>query len=79
MTPEYDALVDEARATPDEEARWEIYAQLEELMFGEDGALPITPIMWYTFPNLENDAVRDTLFINPLDQIDFTKVVVQEG
>jgi oligopeptide transport system substrate-binding protein len=77
--PEYDALVDEARATPDEEARWEIYAQLEDLMFGEDGALPITPIMWYTYPNLENDAVRDTFFISPLDQIDFTKVVVQEG
>ena len=77
--PEYDALIEEARATPDEEARWEIYAQLEELMFGPDGGLPITPIMWYTFPNLENDAVRDTLFINPLDQIDFTKVVVQEG
>ena len=77
--PEYDALVEEARATPDEEARWEIYAQLEDLMFGEDGALPITPIMWYTYPNLENDAVRDTFFISPLDQIDFTKVVVQEG
>ena len=46
---DYDALVDEARATPDEDARWEIYAQLEELMFGEDGALPITPIFWYTF------------------------------
>ena len=77
--PEYDALIEEARATPDEAARWEIYAQIEDLMFGEDGALPITPIMWYTFPNLENDAVRDTLFINPLDSIDFTKVVVQEG
>ncbi len=77
--PEYDALIEEARATPDEAARWEIYAQLEDVMFGEDGALPITPIMWYTFPNLENDAVRDTLFINPLDSIDFTKVVVQEG
>jgi oligopeptide transport system substrate-binding protein len=77
--PEYDRLVEEARATPEENARWEIYGQLEDLMFGEDGALPITPIMWYTFPNLESDAVRDTLFINPLDQIDFTKVVVQEG
>ena len=77
--PEYDRLIEEARATPDEEARCEIYAQLEDLMFGEDGALPITPIMWYTFPNLENDAVRDSLFINPLDQIDFTEVVVQEG
>jgi oligopeptide transport system substrate-binding protein len=77
--PDYDALVDEAKATPDEDARWEIYAQLEELMFGPDGGLPITPIMWYTYPNLENDAVRDTFFISPLDQIDFTKVVVQEG
>ena len=77
--PEYDALIEEARATPDDEARWEIYGQLEDVMFGEDGGLPITPIMWYTFPNLENDAVRDSLFINPLDQIDFTKVVVQEG
>jgi oligopeptide transport system substrate-binding protein len=77
--PEYDALIEEARATPDEEARWEVYAQLEDLMFGEDGGLPITPIMWYTYPNLENDAVRDTFFISPLDQIDFTKVVVQEG
>jgi oligopeptide transport system substrate-binding protein len=77
--PEYDALVEEARATPEDDARFEIYAQLEELMFGEDGGLPITPIMWYTYPNLENDAVRDTFFISPLDQIDFTKVVVQEG
>jgi oligopeptide transport system substrate-binding protein len=77
--PEYDALVEEARATPEDDARFEIYGQLEDLMFGEDGALPITPIMWYTYPNLENDAVRDTFFISPLDQIDFTKVVVQEG
>jgi oligopeptide transport system substrate-binding protein len=76
---EYDALVEQAKQTPDEAARWELYAQMEQLMFGEDGELPITPIMWYTYPNLENDAVRDTFFISPLDQIDFTKVVVQGG
>jgi hypothetical protein len=52
---------------------------MEDIMFGEDGEMPLTPIMWYTYPNLENDRVRDTFFINALDQIDFTKVVVQEG
>jgi oligopeptide transport system substrate-binding protein len=76
---DYDALVEEARQTEDDNARYEIYRQLEGIMFDEGGELPITPIMWYTYPNLENDAVRDTFFISPLDQIDFTKVVVAGG
>jgi ABC-type oligopeptide transport system substrate-binding subunit len=76
---DYDALIEQARETPDDDARYEIYHQAEEVMFGPDGDVPITPIMWYTYPNLENDAVRDTLFISSLDQIDFTKVVVQGG
>jgi oligopeptide transport system substrate-binding protein len=76
---DYDALVEEARKTEDDNARYEIYRQLEGIMFDEGGELPITPIMWYTYPNLENDAVRDTFFISPLDQIDFTKVVVAGG
>jgi oligopeptide transport system substrate-binding protein len=74
---DYDATVEEARKTIDDDARYELYGQLEDIMFGEDGELPITPIMWYTYPNLEQDNVRDTFFISPLDQIDFTKVVVQ--
>jgi oligopeptide transport system substrate-binding protein len=74
---EFDALVEQAKAEPDEAARFELYAQMEDIMFGEEGEVPLTPIMWYTYPNLENDAVRDTFFISPLDQIDFTKVVVQ--
>jgi oligopeptide transport system substrate-binding protein len=76
---EFDALVEQARGEDDEAARFELYAQMEDIMFGEDGEVPLTPIMWYTFPNLENDRVRDTFFISPLNQIDFTKVVVQEG
>jgi oligopeptide transport system substrate-binding protein len=76
---EFDALVEQAKGETDDNARFELYAQMEDIMFGENGDLPITPIMWYTYPNLENDAVRDTLFISPLNQIDFTKVVVQEG
>jgi oligopeptide transport system substrate-binding protein len=76
---EFDALVEQSRGEEDETARFELYAQMEDIMFGEDGEVPLTPIMWYTYPNLENDKVRETFFINPLDQIDFTKVVVQEG
>jgi oligopeptide transport system substrate-binding protein len=75
---EYDALVEEVRDTSTS-ARYEIYRQLEGIMFDEDGDVPLTPIMWYTYPNLEQDSVRDTFFINPLDQIDFTKVVVAGG
>jgi oligopeptide transport system substrate-binding protein len=73
----YDALVAQARKTPDDTARYQIYAQLEQIMFGQDGAMPIMPIYWYTFPNLEKLSIKDTFFISPLDQIDFTKVVVQ--
>jgi oligopeptide transport system substrate-binding protein len=74
---EYDALVEEAKQTVDDAARFEIYRQLEGIMFDEAGEVPLSPIMWYTYPNLEQDSIRDTFFINPLDQIDFTKVVVQ--
>jgi ABC-type oligopeptide transport system substrate-binding subunit len=73
----YDDLVAKARATPDDSARYEIYAQLEDKLFGQDGALPLSPIYWYIYPNLEKLSIKDTFFVSPLDQIDFTKVVVE--
>jgi oligopeptide transport system substrate-binding protein len=73
----FDDLVAEAKATEDEAARVELYGQLEDMLFGEDGALPILPIYWYTYPNLEKESIKDTFFISPLDQIDFTAVEVQ--
>ncbi len=76
---DFDALVAQAKETPDETARFAIYKQLEDKLFGQDGALPIMPIYWYTYPNLEKLSVKDTFFISSLDQIDFTKVVVQSG
>jgi oligopeptide transport system substrate-binding protein len=75
---EFDALIEQARTEEDDDARYDLYAQAEAIMFGEDGEMPLTPIMWYTYPNLEVDAIRDTFFISPLDQIDFSKVVVQQ-
>jgi oligopeptide transport system substrate-binding protein len=76
---DFDALVAKARETPDDTARFAIYKQLEEKLFGQDGALPIMPIYWYTYPNLEKLSVKDTFFISALDQIDFTKVEVKSG
>jgi oligopeptide transport system substrate-binding protein len=76
---DFDALVAQAKETPDDTARYAIYKQLEEKLFGQDGALPIMPIYWYTYPNLEKLSVKDTFFISSLDQIDFTKVEVKSG
>jgi oligopeptide transport system substrate-binding protein len=76
---EFDDLVAQAKETPDDTARFAIYKQLEEKLFGQDGALPIMPIYWYTYPNLEKLSVKDTFFISSLDQIDFTKVEVKSG
>ena len=76
---DFDALVAEAKETPDDTARFAIYKQLEDKLFGQDGALPILPIYWYTYPNLEKLSVKDTFFISSLDQIDFTKVEVKSG
>jgi oligopeptide transport system substrate-binding protein len=73
----YDDLVAQARETPDDSARYDIYAQLEDKLFGQDGALPILPIYWYTYPNLEKLSIKDTFNINPLDQFELTQVVVK--
>ena len=74
---DFDALVAKAKETPDDTARFELYAQMEDKLFGDDGDMPFTPIMWYTYPNLEKASIKDSFFISPLDQIDFTKVVVK--
>jgi oligopeptide transport system substrate-binding protein len=74
----YDALVAQARRTPDNDARYQIYAQLEQKLVGQDGGLPFTPLYWYTYPNLEKLSVKDSFTVNLLNQIDLTKVVVRE-
>src|SRR4029453_5557835 len=77
---DFDALVAEARKTPDDTARFGLYAPMGEMLFGQEGALPVMPIIpiyWYTFPNLEKLSIKDTFNISPLDQFDLTKVVVQ--
>ncbi len=74
---EYDRLVNEARATEDDDARYDIYAELEQIMFGEDGEVPLAPIYWYTFTSLERESIKDTFNIGPQNDIDLTQVRVE--
>jgi len=75
---EYDALIEKARNTIDNDERYEIYGQAEDILFGEDGDVPVLPIYFYTYNTLEKESVKETFEINLLDQIDLTKVVVTE-
>ena len=76
--PKYDALLEEARRTADNDARYELYGQMEDMLLGADGAVPMTPLYWYTYVNLERPSVQDTFDVNLLLQTDLTTVVVKE-
>ena len=74
--PKYDALVKKAENTKDNQARFKIYAQLEDMLTGPNGDFPIIPIYWYTYVTQEAASVRDSFNINLLDQFDLSKVKV---
>jgi ABC-type oligopeptide transport system substrate-binding subunit len=72
----YDQIVEQARNTPDNAKRYELYSQLEQKMFGQDGSVPLIPIYWYTYTQLEKESIGETYNLNLLDQVDLTKVEV---
>jgi oligopeptide transport system substrate-binding protein len=71
---EYDALVEEARSTPDDQERFELYGEMEKILFGPDGEVPVVPVYWNTFVQLEDESIQDTFGINQLGQIDLRGV-----
>ena len=75
---EYDALIEKARRTQDDGARYEIYAEAEEILFGENGDLPVLPVYYYTYQGLERESINDSFELNLLGQVDLTRVVVIE-
>jgi oligopeptide transport system substrate-binding protein len=77
--PSYDTLVEQARKTPDNAQRFALYKQLEDKLVGKDGAMPIVPIYWYTFVQLERSSIKDTLNVSPLGLTDYSKVVETDG
>jgi oligopeptide transport system substrate-binding protein len=74
----YDSLVAKARQTQDDDARYEVYRQLEEIMNGPQGEMPVLPIYWYTYVDQERESVKDTYKINLLNQTDLTQVEIRE-
>ena len=71
---EYDAIINEARNTPDNDARYELYRQAEEILFAEDGDFPIIPIYWYDVVYECDD--RAGMDPNILAQYDLTRVSI---
>jgi ABC-type oligopeptide transport system substrate-binding subunit len=76
---EYDGIVEQARRTADDAERYELYGRLERILFGPDGDVPILPIYWYTFVQLEDPAIKDTFGISQTGQIDLRGVVEGDG
>jgi oligopeptide transport system substrate-binding protein len=72
---EYDAIINEARNTPDNDARYELYRQAEEILFAEDGDFPIIPIYWYTTSFMNATTVQGWT-PNILAQYDLTGVSI---
>jgi ABC-type oligopeptide transport system substrate-binding subunit len=70
----YDRLLARARREPDAAAREEIYGQAEAVLAGEDGRVPVLPLFWRAYHNLENLSVRRSFALNPLGQIDLSAV-----
>ena len=75
---DYDAVIEKAKNTADNDARYKLYGEAEDILGGENGDMPVMPIYWYTFANLERESVKDTFSVNLLNQTDLTKVVVTE-
>ena len=71
----YDRLVKKAERTPGTAARHKVYQQLENILTGPSGQLPIMPIYWYTFSALVKNHVKGFI-IQPTHQTDYSKVSI---
>ena len=56
---DYDAVIEKAKNTADTDARYKLYGEAEDILGGENGEMPVMPIYWYTFTNLERESVKD--------------------
>jgi oligopeptide transport system substrate-binding protein len=77
-SPAYDKLVDKARATQDNGQRYGVYKQLEQILGGQAGQMPVLPIYWYTYIQQERPSIKGTWNLNLLDQTDLTLVKVKQ-
>ncbi len=73
----YDRLIERAHSTPNDADRHRLYAQAEAMLTGPDGALPIIPSYWATFPTMRRPGVEGWR-PNLLGRYDFTKVSIAD-
>jgi oligopeptide transport system substrate-binding protein len=71
----FDSLVNQAESTTDTNQRYALYKQLEGMLDGPNGDMPIMPIYWYTYAMLVKPNVQG-FEVNPMDNFDLTKVSV---
>ncbi len=69
----YDAIVEKAARTPNEDARFKLYQQAETILSGANGQLPIMPIYWYVFHSLVKPNVQG-YNIDLVDRTDYSGV-----
>jgi ABC-type oligopeptide transport system substrate-binding subunit len=72
---QYTGLLQKATASSNDGARYELYRKAEQILTGRNGAMPIAPIYWYTYANLQQPWVHGYA-INPMDEVDLSKVSV---
>ena len=74
--PEYDALIDAAKATSDPAERMDYFHQAEDILFNEDWVLG--PIYFYTQKYMLKDNI-DNIYYTPLGYFFFTHATKAEG
>jgi oligopeptide transport system substrate-binding protein len=71
----FDSLYAQARQTPDDNQRYKIYRQMEQVLYGPNGDVPAAPIYWYTNTTLRKPDLQN-FSVSPQTFIDFTKIKV---
>ena len=71
--PEFDRLLEQARATTDAGRRLRLYAQAERLVLSD---APVIPLYFYRDYRITNNRVQNQVF-NPMGQVDMWKVWVK--
>ncbi|HET7572158.1 MAG TPA: peptide ABC transporter substrate-binding protein [Gaiellaceae bacterium] len=74
---EFDSDLQKATAASDEDTRYSYYQKAEQILTGKNGDMPVAPIYWYTYANLQKSYVQG-YEINPMDEIDLAKVSVSK-
>jgi oligopeptide transport system substrate-binding protein len=73
-SPEYDALIDQAAGTTDQQARFKLYDKAEAILLEE---MPIIPIYWYNRNYLIDPSVKGWT-PNILDRHDYSQIYLEE-